>query len=138
MKRALGFAPGISDEDRAEERDELRRYVKLRMAAGGLISDDAGFAGATASLLAIYREQARLLSDHRCGADRRIEDFLAAHLAKAGGSGRHWLPGRTLVLDRHGMARELSIPEHGDAFHSAYVSSYRVRNGVLHNPRHDR
>ena len=138
MKRALGFAPGISDEDRAAERDELRRYVKLRMAAGGLISDDAGFAGATASLLATYREQARLLYDHRCGADRRIEDFLAAHLAEAGGSGRHWLPGRTLVLDRHGMARELSIPEHGDAFHSAYVSSYRVRNGVLHNPRHDR
>lgn len=138
LKRTFGYAPGLSDEDRSTERDQLRSYVKVRLAAAGLISDDAGFAGAAASLLANYREQSRLLLDHRCGADQRIEDFLASHLAEVDDSGRRWLPGRTLVLDQHGMARELSIPEHGDSFHSAYVSSYRVANGVLHNPRHDR
>ena len=138
LKRTFGYAPGLSEENRAKERDELRRYVKLRLAAGGLISDDAGFTGTAASLLANYREQARLLLDHRCGADERIEEFLASHLADVDDSGRRWLPGRTLVLDQHGMARELSIPEHGDSFQSPYVSSYRVANGVLHNPRNDR
>ena len=48
------------------------------------------------------------------------------------------LPSPTLGLDRHGLARELSLPAHGDCYESPYVSSYRALNGVLHNPRSDR
>ena len=48
------------------------------------------------------------------------------------------VPGRAFVLDRHGLARELSLPADGDEFESDLVHSYRVRNGVLHNPRSDR
>ena len=73
-------------------------------------------------MLASYREQTRLLLDHRCGADQRIEDFLSSHLADVDNSDQRWLPGRTLVLDQHGMARELSIPEHGDLFQSPVPS----------------
>jgi hypothetical protein len=42
------------------------------------------------------------------------------------------------VLDRHGLARELSLPMDGDKFNSDIVSSYRVKQGVLHNPASDR
>jgi hypothetical protein len=45
---------------------------------------------------------------------------------------------RTFVLDTPGMARLLSFPEGGDDFFSSNLSSYRVRQGVLHNPRSDR
>ncbi len=138
LQRTFGYAPGLSAQDQRRMRDELRAYVRLRLAADGLTSDDAGATGAAASLLASYRERARLLLDHRCGADQRIESFLDLHLADVDDSGRRWLPGRTLVLDRHGMARELSFPENGNSFRSEYVSSYRVANGVLHNPRTDR
>ena len=43
-----------------------------------------------------------------------------------------------MVLDQHGLARELSLPADGDDFQSGLLHSYRVRNGVLHNPRSDR
>jgi hypothetical protein len=48
------------------------------------------------------------------------------------------LPGQTLVLEQHGIARELSLPYAADQYESPLVKSYRVRNGVLHNPRSDR
>ncbi|HAH45321.1 MAG TPA: hypothetical protein DCM07_10810, partial [Planctomycetaceae bacterium] len=37
-----------------------------------------------------------------------------------------------------GLARELSLPIEHDEFFSDLVQSYRVKNGVLHNPKHDR
>ena len=48
--------------------------------------------------------------------------------------------GQSFILDRPGMARELSLPEGGDHFESDIVSSYRLGNGqgVLHNPKSDR
>lgn len=48
------------------------------------------------------------------------------------------MPAPSVVLDRHGLARELSLPSNGDSFKSELVKSYRVANGVLHNPRADR
>ena len=48
------------------------------------------------------------------------------------------LPGETLILDHYGLARELSLPIDADAWHNELVSSYRLDNGVLHNPVNDR
>src|SRR5262249_46497251 len=48
------------------------------------------------------------------------------------------LPDGTFVLHCHGLARELSLPETGDEFTSDLLTSVRVRNGVLHNPKSDR
>ena len=42
------------------------------------------------------------------------------------------------MLDRHGMARELSLRAEGNEFKSDLLSSHRVANGVLHNPHYDR
>jgi hypothetical protein len=66
--------------------------------------------------------------------DSRIEAFLDRMLGPA----RVKLPGRTLVLDRAGLARALSVPIDGEEFSSHILNSYRVRNGVLHNPKSDR
>ena len=48
------------------------------------------------------------------------------------------LPLRTLTLDRPGMARALSLPVDRDDFASSILNSYRVKQGVLHNPKSDR
>ena len=138
LKRAFGFSPVSSATDRAEDQRVMRQYVRLRLAASGLRTADAEVTGSAEGLLNRYREQSRLLIDHRCGADQRIEEFLSAHFQDVEPDGGQWLPGRTLVVDRHGMARELSLPENGDVFESPYVRSHRVANGVLHNPRNDR
>ncbi len=138
LKRAYGF-DRTSDANRlAASRQKIREYVRLRLVASGLTADGGQIAAAAEGLLDNYREQSRLLLNHRCGADRRIEEFLSGHFWDIGVGSRRWLPGRTLVLDRHGMARELSLPADDDVFVSKYVRSYRVANGVLHNPRNDR
>ena len=41
----------------------------------------------------------------------------------------------TFILDRPGLARLMSLPPGEDTFSSPYLRSYRIRQGVLHNPR---
>ncbi len=88
-----------------------------------------------AALAAQYQEKDRLLGQYLCPADQRIQTFLYDYLDDVPVSK---LPPRTFVLDRPGLARVLSLPVDRDEFASDIVSSYRVRQGVLHNPRSDR
>lgn len=77
------------------------------------------------------------LAARRHPADRRIESFLNAHFADLTGQSLLRVPD-AFALPRYGVARELSIPAKHDRYSNEYVTSYRVRNGVLHNPRSDR
>ena len=87
-------------------------------------------------ILARQRELSRRLADRLCAADGRIQAFLDDYLAETGE--QPGLPRRTFVLDEPGLARELSLPFDGDTFTSPLLSSYRLVNGVLHNPANDR
>jgi hypothetical protein len=73
----------------------------------------------------------------RCAADGRIETFLANYFSDLPTPPRLKLP-ESLGLPRYGLARELSFPPDSDTYANEYVTSYRVCNGVLHNPRSDR
>ncbi|MCA9074294.1 MAG: hypothetical protein KDA93_04615 [Planctomycetaceae bacterium] len=132
----------MTQQQRDVERAELLRYLNLKLAANGLpIVPGAGGAELVelaSGLLVNFNEKARLLVDYRCPADERIESFLAQHFGDLVGDNPLRLPSRTFILDRHGLARELSLPADGDHFESDLLQSYRVVNGVLHNPRHDR
>lgn len=118
----------------------LRSYANLRLAALGLptitLNDNELFNEISGALLAHYREAQRLLSEYLCPADQRIQDFLDSYLAGTGTGVR--LPNRTFILDRCGLARVLSLPVDRDEFVSDIVTSYRVKQGVLHNPKSDR
>ncbi|MGP0026799.1 MAG: hypothetical protein ACLPKE_26085 [Streptosporangiaceae bacterium] len=114
--------------------------INLRLAQLGLPLpkgfEDTGAARLARPILARQRELSRRLSDRLCAADGRIQTFLDDYLADAGK--RPQLPRRTLVLDEPGLARDLSLPLDGDSFTSPLLSSYRLVNGVLHNPANDR
>ncbi len=119
----------------------LRTYINLKLAAIGCPTaesevDDNGFGNLAESMLAHNRETSRLLADYQCPADWRIQRFLDEYLYSSGKIPR--LPAQTFILDRHGLARALSLPCEGDEFVSDIVSSYRGRQGVLHNPAKDR
>ncbi|MDR0351327.1 MAG: hypothetical protein LBH49_01620 [Puniceicoccales bacterium] len=74
-----------------------------------------------------------------CPADRRIIAFLDEFLKELPPEEKHtWLPYSTITTDRHGVSRVLSLPPDADEFHSEYISSYRVCQGILHNPKIDR
>jgi len=87
-------------------------------------------------LLMAYRAKNWLLSGYLSPPDRRIQDFLERYLQ--GVEDVPHLPGQSFILDHEGLARELSLPVDAAVFNSDIVSSYRVRQGVLHNPASDR
>ncbi len=95
-----------------------------------------GLAPLVDHFLALSREKDRALARHLCPVDQRIQNFLYDQLDGQDEVPR--LPSSTLVLDRPGLARLLSLPPDGDRHESDILSSYRVRQGVLHNPRSDR
>ena len=140
-EQSLGFIRNPSAYDREEARTRRIRYINLKLTALGQPTVEYGdterYSQDAAKLLASYRERLKQLEEVRCPLDVRVEQFLATHFADVTKEPLR-LPDATMVLDQHGIARELSLPVDGDTFSNAYVSSYRVRNGVLHNPRHDR
>lgn len=129
---------------RTSRRESLVRYIRLKLIADGLAtwradwSEEGTLERGIERLLGNLQERVRLIGDVRCPVDQRIESFLDAHFATLGLAQPLRLPSRTLVLNREGLAREMSLPAEGDTFENEHVNSYRVRNGVLHNPRADR
>ena len=141
LQRAIGWNRKVATNQR--ERDRLRSYIAFQMASAGLSPPDEAtnadeMASFSAGILASLREKNRLLSEHRAPIDSRIESFLNEYFRGETDDRPLRLPSRSLTLDRHGMARELSLPVNGHSFQNDLVSSYRCFNGVLNNPRADR
>lgn len=122
--------------------DHELQHINLQLAALGQpvceAEADQHYLKIADSLLKNYSHHRRLLANYRCPADQRIQDFLNAYLQENGIGSEISLPGDTFVLEHRGVARELSLPYRHNEFHSPYVDSYRVRQGVLHNPKNDR
>ncbi|MGH8023584.1 MAG: hypothetical protein ACRED1_08380, partial [Limisphaerales bacterium] len=114
-------------------------YINVKLSLLGFppapTEDTAELGEIFSTLVAQYREKERLLANHLCPMDQRIQTFLFDYLQEGPAPK---LPLRTLTLDRPGMARILSLPANGDHFSSEIINSYRAANGVLHNPKSDR
>lgn len=138
VKRDFGLK---LDRNNSSERNRLISYINLKLAGMGLSvysQEGTAFLDLAQELITNYREKSRLLSDYLPPADARIQAFLDSYLSDLSEEDRPRLPTRSLVLDRYGMARELSMPPNANEYVSPTLSSYRIRNGVLHNPASDR
>ena len=136
LTRSIGFPPSPS----GAPNQRLIQYINLKLAsigcprfAGAGESDLDEFAGA---LLVHQRETDRLLANYLCAADSRIQGFIYEYLQESTVAPK--LPPHTFILDRHGLARALSLPPDRDEYASDLLNSYRLKQGVLHNPRSDR
>jgi hypothetical protein len=118
---------------------QLIAHINVKLALIGSppvpIEGDAEFTEIVSAMAGQSREKDRLLGHYLCPVDQRIQTFLYDYLQNVPVTK---LPTRTFVLDRPGLARILSLPLDRDEFHSDIISSYRVKQGVLHNPRSDR
>ncbi|MGK0189615.1 MAG: hypothetical protein ACI9R3_005432 [Verrucomicrobiales bacterium] len=138
----LGRAYDASDPSTQRYLD----YINLKLAARGfpIVGEekDFPFLEMGRSLLANFQEKLRLLADHLCPTDQRIDSFLREYLADVPDAALDrnspFVPPAALVLERHGISRLLSLPQDRDSFESDIVSSYRVAQGVCHNPAKDR
>ena len=117
MEQSLGL--GKSRLDTEAERSRLQLYINLKLSSTGqpaAHSGDDEFLSIAADLLASYREKNRLLMNYQCPIDQRIQAFLDSYLQECGDDGKVRLPCNSIVLDRYGVARELSLPSDGDVF----------------------
>ena len=136
----LGLDPKTADY--AHDEQSLREYVNLKLTSIGQPTFEAvsgtEISGLSRSLLASYQEKSRLLANYLPPCDQRVQDFLADYFSDLDTAEIPCLPGETLNLDRHGVGRTLSMPARGDHFRSEIMDSYRIQQGVLHNPKSDR
>lgn len=147
LKDKIGFTSEGPANSTDEEIQRLREFVNLKLASRGLPivgeEQDYPFLELGRSLIASFQEKNRVLSDYLCPADASIEEFLKSYLgeeivAEVFPDGKHLLPVSPLIVERHGIARMLSLPPDEDSFTSSILSSYRVHQGVCHNPASDR
>lgn len=145
MKNEVMKISKISKKDRKD----MIQYINLQLAALGqpLYYDNtdavtkysnARFLSLTEDLINSFREKSRLLSHHLSPVDTRIQNFLDDYLkdVKVEKEGR--IPNDTFVLNQKGLAREMSLPPDGKIFKSKYVTTYRVKQGILNNPANDK
>ncbi|MEI7812668.1 MAG: hypothetical protein WCJ01_09620 [Ignavibacteria bacterium] len=140
LKRALGF--NVKSDVANRNDDKLIQYINLKLAALGLpvygSESDSEFIDIAHDLIANHQEKNRLLSNYLCPADQRIQNFIDSYLNDLHLSEQVRLPANTFILDCHGIARVLSVPPDKDEFISDIISSYKIKQGVLHNPKNDR
>ncbi|MDX2185778.1 MAG: hypothetical protein SFV32_02500 [Opitutaceae bacterium] len=124
----------------ATSAEKLHHAINLRLALLGCptVADGAGaeYTDMASPIFARYRETTRQLIDPLCPVDHRIQAWLEHYLTDVGPA--PMLPAKTFILDQPGMARILSLPAKGDVFESSLLKSFRIRQGVLHNPASDR
>ena len=136
LKRSISL--GVPTPFAPDQR--LIEYINLKLASIGCptfgSAHDSELADLVSALLLHQREADRLLANYLCSADQRIQTFLYDYVQDVATPAK--LPARTFILDRHGLARALSLPPDCDEYTSDLLSSFRVKQGVLHNPKSDR
>ena len=119
---------------------DLNAAINLRLELLNLPRVNSEESAATSQLvyplLARQREMSRRLADRLPPVDKRIETFLISYLGLD--EATPVLPRRTLVLDQPGLARQMSLPPSADSVTTPLLTSYRLHNGILHNPKNDK
>lgn len=142
LKDRIGFDGRAESPGKHDDRS-ARDYINLKLASRGfpIVGDeeDFPFLEMARSLILNFQERLRILENYRSPVDQHICDWLSGYLAGTDCfvAGEPMLP-NALVLERHGLARLLSLPARGDRFESDIISSYRTWQGVCHNPASDR
>ena len=140
FKTQLGLDPKTAAS--TFDKGALLDYVNLKLSSIGQPTygeiQRSDFYDLNRSLLASYQEKSRLLADYLPPCDQRIQSFLMEYFDDLDLDEIPHLPTLTLILDRHGVARTLSLPAGSDHFSSDIIDSYRIQQGVLHTPKSDR
>ena len=132
----------------SEKQRDIIRYINLQLAAMGqptykdsseygIQLSDPKFIELTKNLVLNYQAKKKLVPDHLCPADQRIQNFIDSYLADIK-EDKPLIPTSTFVLDQEGLARELSLAPDKNEYSNEFLKSYRIKQGVLHNPKHDR
>ncbi|MBE6340482.1 MAG: hypothetical protein E7069_07075 [Bacteroidales bacterium] len=132
-----------------KDRRDMIQYINLQLASLGQprYQDDedavtklanAKFIDLTSDFINSFREKNRLIGKHYSPIDQRIQSFIDDYLKDVKTPEECQLPNETFVLNKKGLAREISLPPDSNSFFGKYVSTYRVAQGILNNPANDK
>lgn len=132
-----------------QKRQDLIQYINMKLVALGFqpvikkesdnkALSDKKFLKIANNLIQNYRSKTRFLTDYYCPADKRINNFLNKYFDDIDFVSELKVPVTSFILDQKGIARELSLPPDANEFHTDHIHSYRIQQGVLHNPKYDR
>ncbi len=154
LKKKIGMDFG--DLTPLRKQEDIIKYINFKLAMlgqpGFISSNDSSISSKNNStngdngyfidlfedIIEDYKEKTRLLSGSLCPADKRIQDFIDDYFKDTDIGKKLQLAQNTLVLDQYGLARELSLPPDRNEFYNEWISSYRIKQGILHNPKNDR
>lgn len=140
---------GINDVgENKQSPSYVGQYINLKLSAMGLniagCDDDRlqnRLYAITDKFISNYTARAELFPDILCPADERIQGFLTRYFADVNNVNDVndvVLPSVSLSLDTYGIARELSVAKGDSEYKSKYLSSYRIKQGILNNPTKDK
>lgn len=143
IRKKLGIEYGNIDP--ATTREDRIQYINFKLASLGLPiyrSKDSQNEGNTyfidllEDIIKDYKEKKRMVDVNEVGIYKRINQFFSAYFDDIANLPK--VVEDSLTLDHYGLAREMSLPPDKNTFENDYINSYRIKQGVLHNPRHDR
>lgn len=140
VKRTFGVGIDTNKTDVSEKK--MIQYINLKLAALGYpvynSSSSSKFLEMAQPLFENFKEQSRYLPGEISPIGKRIDAFVKAYLNDVPGEVSIEFPKRPLNLDRHGIARALSVPPDADIYETDLIKSYRLKQGILHNPKSDK
>ena len=143
IRKKLGIDFGNIDS--ITTREDRIQYINFKLASLGLPiyrSNDTDNASSThfidllEDIIKDYKEKTRMVEVHEVGIHKRINQFFSNYFYDSPTPPKGVED--SLTLDHYGLAREMSLPPEGNTFSNDYISSYRIKQGVLQNPRNDR
>lgn len=141
MEKKLYMKDGFMSSNISSE--NKIKYINFKLAALGLpiyagdVKDaDSYFIELFDGIIKDYKEKTRRVDNNEFGVINRINAFFEDAFGDEFGKLR--VVDQIFSLDHYGLARELSLPPDGDVFINDYLSSYRIKQGILCNPVHDR
>ncbi|MBR0599372.1 hypothetical protein [Sinanaerobacter chloroacetimidivorans] len=143
IRKKLGIEYGNIDP--ITTREDRIQYINFKLASLGLpiyrssdTQDETNtyFIDLLEDIIKDYKEKKRMVDVNEVGIYKRINQFFSQYFQDSPNPPK--AVGDSLTLDHYGLAREMSLPPDGNTFSNEYISSYRIKQGVLHNPRNDR
>ena len=142
IRKKLGIDFGNIDPITTHE-DRIQ-YINFKLASLGLPiyrsdSDnetDTYFIDLFEDIIKDYKEKKRLVDVNEVGIYKRINQFFSDYFEDSTNIPK--VIDESLTLDHYGLAREMSLPPDGNINHNEYINSYRIKQGVLNNPKNDR
>jgi len=143
LRKKLGIEYGDINPDTSSE-DRIK-YINFKLASlglpiyhseGDLNTSSSYFIDLFDDIIKDYKEKTRRINANEIGINKRINNFFNSYFKEF--DKEIEVIDSYFTLDHYGLARELSLPPDSSEFINEYISSYRIKQGILNNPQKDR